>query len=56
VYMDMPGWDDDIRGVRRFEDLPQTAQDYVLEIERRIQCRLRYVSVGPEREALIDRG
>jgi len=56
VYMDMPGWDEDIRGVRRFEDLPKTAQDYVLEIERLIQCRLRYVSVGPEREALIDRG
>jgi adenylosuccinate synthase len=56
VYMEMPGWQEDIRGVRNFEDLPRTAQDYVLEIERRIQCRLRYVSVGPEREALIDRG
>jgi adenylosuccinate synthase len=56
VYIEMPGWDDDIRGVRKFDDLPKTAQEYVLEIERLIQCRLRYVSVGPEREALIDRG
>ena len=56
VYIEMPGWDDDIRGVRKFDDLPKTAQEDVLEIERRIECRLRYVSVGPEREALIDRG
>lgn len=55
VYVEMPGWDEDITGVRQFNDLPQAAQDYVLEIERLIGCRLRYVSVGPEREALIDR-
>lgn len=56
VYEDMPGWDEDITGVRTFEGLPQAARDYVLEIERQIQCRIRYVSVGPERESLIDRG
>ncbi len=56
VYEEMPGWDDDITGVRRFEDLPQAAQDYVCEIERLIGCPVRYVSVGPERDALIDRG
>lgn len=56
VYMEMPGWPEDISGVRRFEDLPETARNYVLEIEQQIKCRLRYVSVGPEREALIDRG
>ena len=56
VYMEMPGWKEDITGVRKFDDLPQTAQDYVLEIEKRIECRIRYVSVGPERESLIDRG
>lgn len=56
VYQEMPGWREDVSGVRRFEDLPETAQAYVLEIERQIQCRIRYVSVGPAREALIDRG
>lgn len=55
VYIEMPGWDEDITGVRRFEDLPKAAQDYVLEIERRIECPVRFVSVGPERAALIDR-
>lgn len=56
VYEDMPGWDEDITGVRTFDGLPQAARDYVLEIERQIECRIRYVSVGPERESLIDRG
>jgi len=56
VYHEVPGWSEDISGVREFSDLPKTAQDYVLEIERLIECRIRYVSVGPEREALIDRG
>jgi adenylosuccinate synthase len=52
----MPGWSEDITGVREFDKLPKTAQDYVLEIEQHIQCPIRYVSVGPERASLIDRG
>ncbi|MFP4500935.1 MAG: adenylosuccinate synthase [Candidatus Hydrogenedentota bacterium] len=56
IYKEMPGWDEDISTVRRFGDLPKTAQDYVDAIERLVECRVRYVSVGPERDALIDRG
>ncbi|MBI2423703.1 MAG: adenylosuccinate synthase [Candidatus Hydrogenedentes bacterium] len=56
LYKEMPGWDEDISGAREFSALPKTAQDYVLEIERLIEKRIRYVSVGPERAALIDRG
>ncbi len=52
-YMEMPGWDEDITGVREFSKLPRTAQDYVLEIEKAIECPIPYVSVGPERDALI---
>jgi len=55
VYIELPGWDEDISKVRRFEDLPQNAQNYVLEIEKRVSCPIKYISVGPEREALIMR-
>lgn len=55
VYMEMPGWDEDITGVREFSALPETAQAYILEIEKTIECPVRFVSVGPEREALIVR-
>lgn len=52
-YLD--GWGEDISGVRRFEDLPKAAQDYVLYIEKQIGCYIKYVSVGPERDSIIIR-
>ncbi|HOK10136.1 MAG TPA: adenylosuccinate synthase [Candidatus Hydrogenedens sp.] len=55
IYIELPGWDEDISKVRRFEDLPKNAQNYVIEIEKRIECPIKYISVGPEREALITR-
>ena len=51
----LPGWGVDISGVRRFEDLPKEAQDYVLYIEEKIGCYIKYVSVGPERDSIIIR-
>lgn len=52
-YVD--GWKCDISGVRRWEDLPKAAQDYVLLVEKAIGCRIGYVSVGPERDSIIIR-
>lgn len=49
------GWNCDIGGVRRWEDLPAEARDYVTFIEDRIGCPVKYVSVGPERESIIIR-
>ncbi len=51
----LPGWGEDIGKVRRFEDLPKAAQEYVLYIERALECPIPYVSVGADREALIIR-
>ena len=48
-----PGWNCDITSVRRWEDLPQRAKDYVLYIEKAIGCPITYISVGPERESII---
>ena len=52
-YMD--GWGCDISGVRTWEDLPEAARKYVEYIEKEIGCRIGYVSVGPERDAIIIR-
>ena len=52
-YVD--GWGTDISGVRKWEDLPKAAQDYVLMIEEAIGCHITYVSVGPERDSYIKR-
>ncbi|MBR6950428.1 MAG: adenylosuccinate synthase [Oscillospiraceae bacterium] len=51
----LPGWKQDISGVRRWEDLPEAARNYVLYIEKQIGCHIRYVSVGPERDAYVER-
>ena len=55
VLKTMPGWQCDISGCRRWEDLPKEAQDYVLYIEEAIGCHITYVSVGAERDAYIKR-
>ena len=55
VYEELPGWSEDISEVRRFLDLPQAAQDYVLRIEGLAGCRISTIGVGPGREASISR-
>lgn len=56
VYETLPGWQCEISHIRKFEDLPQAAQDYVLYAERQLGVFIKYVSVGPEREQIIIRG
>ncbi len=53
VFDILPGWNCDISHIRKFEDLPKAAQDYVLYTEKAIGCPITYVSVGPAREELI---
>lgn len=50
VYEDLPGWADDLTGCTRLADLPQNAQAYIDRIEELVRCRVRVVSVGPDRE------
>ena len=47
------GWKCDISGIRKKEDLPKAALDYIRFIEELVECKVRYVSVGAEREAYI---
>ena len=49
----LPGWGCDISGIRRWEELPAAARRYVEFIEDAVGCPIRYVSVGPERDAMI---
>ena len=45
----------DVSKCRKFEDLPAAAQKYVEYLEKAVGCRIKYVSVGAEREAYIER-
>ena len=52
-FVDLPGFSEDVRAVRRFEDLPANARAYVQAIEQRTGIPVRTISVGPERQQVI---
>jgi len=53
IYRTLRGWGADIRRVRKFADLPSRARRYVETIEKLVGVPARWISVGPEREAVI---
>ena len=53
VYEYLPGFGD-VSKCRKKEDLPQTALDYIAYLEKAVNCPIKYVSVGAERDAYIE--
>ena len=54
VLENLPGWKTDISSVRRFSDLPTNAQSYVEHIEEWLEVPVKWISVGPRREDIIE--
>ena len=50
VYRMMEGWEEDITGIRKFEELPENCRKYLALIEEITGTRISLVSVGPDRE------
>jgi adenylosuccinate synthase len=55
VYQTIKGWVEDISKARTFEELPVNAQNYVKMIEEATGVPVKWIGVGPEREATIRR-
>ncbi|MFM8797341.1 MAG: adenylosuccinate synthase [Fluviibacter sp.] len=55
IYESMPGWSETTFGVKRWEDLPQAARDYLLRLEQVTGVPVAIVSTGPERDETIVR-
>lgn len=53
IYEYLPGWKCDIGSCRKPEDLPKEAFDYVKYIEKAVECPIKYVSLGEDREAYV---
>lgn len=51
----LPGWNCDIRGIKKYEDLPENARNYVEFVEKHIDTPIKMVSNGPAREDIIYR-
>ena len=50
-----PGWKCDIRGIRKYEDLPENCRKYIEAIEEDIGVPITMVSNGPGRDEIIMR-
>jgi len=55
IYQEFQGWQEEITSIREWGHLPEQAIKYVQSIENLSGIRIRLISVGPERNQLIDR-
>lgn len=53
VYIEMPGWKEDISGAKTFDELPDNAKAYVRKLEEITGTPVGMISVGPDREQTI---
>lgn len=53
LFETLPGWPEDISGIRKIEDLPKNARNYLKRIEELIETPMDIISVGPGREETI---
>ncbi|MCH2105153.1 MAG: adenylosuccinate synthase [Planctomycetes bacterium] len=55
-YEELPGWQEDITAIRKYEELPAATRAYVEWVEERVGAPIVMLSVGPERDQVIPRG
>jgi adenylosuccinate synthase len=55
VWKRLPGWQSDISAIRRYADLPEAAKEYVETVEELIGTPIKWLGVGPSRQAIIQR-
>jgi adenylosuccinate synthase len=56
VFETVPGWQKDITKVRKLEDLPKEARNYLDRLSALIERPVQVVSIGPDREQTIFAG
>ncbi len=53
IYTELPGWKDDISSIRTPEEMPVELRNYISFVEKEVGVPVRWVSVGPDRDATI---
>ena len=55
VYTEFPGWKKDLTGIRKESELPQEFKNYIKFMEDYLGVPISIISLGPDREATIER-
>ena len=55
VLKTLPGWKCDIRGIKKYEDLPENCRNYIEFVEKEIGFPITMISNGPGRDDIIYR-
>ncbi len=53
VYETLPGWSEDISGIRNYDDLPENTKKYLKRIEEITATPIQIISIGPGRDETI---
>jgi len=55
VYVNLPGWKQEIRGIREYKELPENCKKYIEFIEKELEVPVTLVSNGPGRDEIINK-
>jgi adenylosuccinate synthase len=55
VYVEMPGWKQDLSHITSEDEFPQAFRDYITLLEHQLETPIAIISVGPDREQTIER-
>lgn len=53
VYRTFKGWDKPIKGITKYNNLPKEAKQYLQQIEKLTEVKIKYISTGPKRDEII---
>jgi adenylosuccinate synthase len=53
IYTELKGWDKDLTQIKNSDEIPTTLQDYIAFIENYLGVKMTYISVGPDREQIV---
>jgi adenylosuccinate synthase len=53
IYHKMPGWRTSTQGIKKFEQLPKAAREYLAFVEKEAGAKVGMISTGPDRDQII---
>ena len=53
IYITFKGWKSSTKGIKKFQDLPENAKKYIMELEKFVETKISSISTSPERNDTI---